>query len=347
MLDFTSALYLGLRHGSRSLAPWRELTTGVPAALRAAPETAAVVRRLAALQGCESTTVAPSTLHALCDLLGQLGDERRPIHMDAGTYAIGRLGAEIAAGRGASVTVFPRHDAAALRRSLRRVPAPPVVLADGYAPGVGPAPVRDYVDSVRCCDGLLVLDDTQALGLLGAGGGGSLRHHRIDDTSVVLVCSLAKGFGAPLAALSGRETLVRGFEARSWTRMHCSPPSIAVLLAAAHALEVNERCGDTLRQRLAALVRRFRRGLARAQLRPSGGVFPVQVLGPSALADPLSVHRHLLRLGVRCVPARDPVTGSPHIAFLFTVGHTTDDVDRAVAAVVRAARAAPAHEVAA
>ena len=32
MLDFTSALYLGLRHGSGSLRPWSALTTGVPAA---------------------------------------------------------------------------------------------------------------------------------------------------------------------------------------------------------------------------------------------------------------------------------------------------------------------------
>jgi 8-amino-7-oxononanoate synthase len=33
LLDFTSALYLGLRHESRSLAAWRQLTTGGPAAL--------------------------------------------------------------------------------------------------------------------------------------------------------------------------------------------------------------------------------------------------------------------------------------------------------------------------
>jgi len=147
MLDFTSALYLGLAHGGRSLAPWRELTTGVPAVLREAPETAAVARRLAGLQGCEAATLAPSTLHALCDLLGQLGAERRPIYVDAGTYAIGRIAADFAAARGAPVTMFPRHDPAALRRCLGWMPTRPVVIADGYTPGVGPTPVGAYLDS--------------------------------------------------------------------------------------------------------------------------------------------------------------------------------------------------------
>jgi len=38
VLDFTSALYLGLRHPSGSLRPWARFTLGVPAALAAPPE---------------------------------------------------------------------------------------------------------------------------------------------------------------------------------------------------------------------------------------------------------------------------------------------------------------------
>ena len=33
MLDFTSSLYLGMRHASRDLRPWDSLTRGMPAAL--------------------------------------------------------------------------------------------------------------------------------------------------------------------------------------------------------------------------------------------------------------------------------------------------------------------------
>jgi 8-amino-7-oxononanoate synthase len=347
VLDFTSALYLDMDHGSRSLAPWRALTTGVPAALRAAPEASSVAERLAALQGCEGATLAASTLHVCIDLFGQLAVGRPTIHLDAGTYPIGRLGVELAAARGARVATFPRHDVVALRRALRAAPPRPVVVADGYAPGLGPAPVRAYLESVRDRGGLLVLDDTQALGLIGAGGGGSLREHGVGGADLALVCSLAKAFGAPIAALSGAQALVRSFEARSTTRVHCSPPSIAVIHAAARALELNARCGDLLRRRLAALVRRFRDGLAAAGLRPRGGSFPVQVIGPPQVPDPMEAHERLRRLGVECVLRRDTVGGPPQLAFVLTVRHAPGDIDRALAALARATGARGPHEVAA
>ena len=57
MLDFTSSLYLGLRHPSAGLRPWEALTLGRPAALRPPPGAAEVGIRLADLQGCEASTL--------------------------------------------------------------------------------------------------------------------------------------------------------------------------------------------------------------------------------------------------------------------------------------------------
>jgi 8-amino-7-oxononanoate synthase len=347
VLDFTSALYLGLRHDSRSLAPWRQLTTGVPAALRTTHEAGVVARTLAALQGCERATLAASTLHLCIDLFRQLGVDRPPIHVDAGAYPIARLGVEVAAARGARVTTFPSNDVVALRRRLRDATHPAVVVCDGYVPGVGPAPISGYLHAVRERGGLLVIDDTQALGLLGANGGGSLRGRGARGPDVVLVCSLAKAFGAPIAALSGTEALVRRFEVHSTTRVHCSPPSTVALRAAARALEINERCGDRLRRRLTVLVRRFRRGVGAAGLRPRGGIFPVQVLGPPDVADPIEVHERLLRLGVACVLRHDAVVGAPELAFVLTTSLGPGDVDRAVEALARAILVRGSREVAA
>ena len=57
-----------------------------------------------------------------------------------------------------------------------------------------------------------MLDDTQALGILGEGptksnpygigGGGSLRWHDVFGPHIIVGSSLAKGFGAPLAAFA-------------------------------------------------------------------------------------------------------------------------------------------------
>jgi hypothetical protein len=64
----------------------------------------------------------------------------------------------------------------------------------------------------------LVIDDTQALGILGhspgphapygKGGGGSLQWAGIGGPDVLVVSSLAKGFGAPVAVLAGSEATV-------------------------------------------------------------------------------------------------------------------------------------------
>jgi 8-amino-7-oxononanoate synthase len=149
-----------------------------------------------------------------------------------------------------------------------------------------------------------------------------------------LVCSLAKAFGAPLAALSGTRHLVRCFEARSFTRVHSSPPSAAATRSAARALDINESAGKLLRGRLAARIDQFRSGLRRAGLHPRGGHFPVQVLAPPEVADPPAAHARLRQAGVVAVLTGGPEGRSSELTFLLTARHTWQDIDTAVAAAV-------------
>ena len=259
MLDFTSALYLGLRHPSGLLAPWDVLTLGRPAALEEPPDAAAVTGALARLQGCEAATALPSTLHLFWDLFRVLGRKRSVILCDAATYPIAKWGTERASGMGTPVHTFAHHDPAALgsiARRMARASLRPIVVADGYCPSCGRvAPIPAYADIARGSGGYLVLDDTQALGILGelptranpygSGGGGSLRWHGTFGPHIVVGSSLAKGFGAPLAVLSGSRELIDRFRDRSETRIHCSPPSVAVIHAAHRAMQVNRRHGET------------------------------------------------------------------------------------------------------
>ncbi len=237
MLNFTSSLYLGLRHASWSLRPWTQLTIGVPAAFVPPPGERAVAQKLAELQGCKSATLAPSTLHLFWDLFGMLFSNRLAIYMDNSLYPIARWGIERASARGVPIQQFPHHDADALRRQLMK-DTPyrllPFVVADGFCPGCGEtAPIAAYLESARVFGGYLILDDTQALGILGCapesgapygiGGGGSLRWNDVGGPDVLVVSSLAKGFGVPLAVLAGSSAIIRRFEAKSETRIHNSP----------------------------------------------------------------------------------------------------------------------------
>ncbi len=346
MLDFTSSLYLGMTHGSATLAPFDRLTLGVPAALGEAPGTAEVERRLAERQGCERATLATSTLHVAWDLFGLLSRRPAAIHVDAGAYPILRWGVERAAARGVRARSFGHHDGGALLASLDAVGPggpPPVIVTDGLCPACGKiAPLAAYLDTARARGGLLVVDDTQALGVLGShpapgapygsGGGGSLCALGVGGPDVLVVASLAKGYGAPLAALSGPREAVERFEREGETRAHCSPPSVAAVRAAGRALDEDDARGDALRARLATNVRRFQQRLGEGGLRTDGGLFPVQSLpvGP----DALGVRAALARRGIRTFLHEPRCRAGARVGFVLRADHEPRDVDHAARAVI-------------
>jgi 8-amino-7-oxononanoate synthase len=347
VLDFTSALYLGLRHPGPSLRSWSGLTTGKPAALEPPPGSASIAAKFAALVGCERATPLASTLHLFWDLFGLLARDQVRIYMSEGTYAIARWGVERAAARGVLLRRFPHHDPAMLQNLVeqdRHAGRRPVVVSDGFCPGCGgAAPLAEYLRCIEQYGGYLVLDDTQALGMLGKqggapygqGGGGSLRWQGIRSPDVIVGSSLAKGFGVPMAMLAGSASLIRRFETQSETRVHCSPPSLASLHAAEHALAINRTDGDRLRQYLALLVRRFRAGLHAIGLAADGGLFPVQTLKPAGVAADV-LYERLLRLGIRTVVIRRCREIGAQVAFLITTLHRSSDIDLAVEAIGRA-----------
>ncbi len=349
MLDFTSALYLGFHHPSVSLRPWSAFTTGAPAALLEPPETNSIARDIAELQGCEAAVLGTSTFHLAWDLFGLLAQEPITIFMDAGIYPISRWGVQRAQMNGAIVRKFAHGAPAALERELAAAPRNrrPVVVADGFCPGCGKsAPLADYLALVRAHRGLLVTDDTQALGVLGRapnlrmpyghGGGGSLPWSGVSGPDVLVFSSLAKAFGVPLAVLAGSADRIRCFVRRSVTRVFCSPPSIATLRAAERALTCDRRIGSARRAALLGIVRRFRRGVKAAGLALSRGIFPVQAILGSPGLPAAALHRRLEARRVRSVLNRGE-DGNPRVTFLLTSRHAPAEIDAAVAAIVEAA----------
>ena len=342
MLDFTSALYLGLQHPSGSAAPWQALTLGRPAALQEPPQAAAVACRLAALQGCEAATLLPSTLHLFWDLFGVLGQHDATICIETGTYPIARWGVQRGAALGVPVCEFAANDTAALERLAARIARDgrrPLIVCDAVRPGHDlQPPLALYAALAAKHAGCLVLDDTQGLGVLGPHGGGSLRQHGLASTHVIVGASLAKGFGVPMAVLSGSQALVGLFQRRSETRVHASPPSAAVIHAADHALTLNEHAGDLLRRRLVQRVRQFRRGLAQLRLRTAGGDFPVQSLMAAKGLDASAVYAGLLARRVRTVLHRDASAGRTRLSFILTAAQSAHCIDTAVDALAQTVR---------
>ena len=340
MPDFRSALYLGLRHAARTLRPWAQLTSGVPWALEAPPEEAVIARRPASLLGCETALLAPSTLHLYFDLRA-LASGAEAVLLERGTYSVGAWGAA----RAGRVRHFGQHDARSLQATLLDTPRgrPALIVVDGLAPGErGVGPLAAYARLAKHHGARMVIDDTQALGILGArpdrihpyghGGGGSLRFHQIEGSHVIVIASLAKGLGVPLAVIAGSRSEVEHYAAGSVARMHSSPASMAALRAAERALALNRTEGDARRARLARLVMLFRSELSAVGIPVAGGMFPVQTLAPMNARRVGALQADLARRDVHALAQRLSHRQG-RICFLLNARHTRREVLAATAAV--------------
>ncbi|HLZ36598.1 MAG TPA: aminotransferase class I/II-fold pyridoxal phosphate-dependent enzyme [Mycobacteriales bacterium] len=345
MLDFTSALFLGWRHPARG-PDWPTLTTGRPAALDEPPAAPALAARIAARQGAEAGVVHRSALHGLWDAVATAVPSGGLVLVDEASYPLAVAACAAALTRGAQVRPFRHHDVADLVERADGRRGPIVAVTDGWCPGCNrPAPLPDLEAAVRARGGVLLVDDTQAAGVLGhdpgrgapfgTDGAGTVRWLGSRPGSAVQVSSLAKGYGAPLAVTTGPAAFVRPLRSRG-TRWHASPPTAADL-AAASAATADERRNDRLRERLARLVARLRDGLARLGLRAVGWPFPlVSVPVPArtgrALLRRLAERDIRILLTVpRCRPSAVAVT------WAVTARHRRAEIDRVLDVVSDAA----------
>lgn len=352
MLDFTSALYLG----PRTLPPppaGLVLTTGRPAVLGEADRARWVAQAVARRQGLAAGLLAPSTLHLFWDVF-RLMPAAGVLLLDRRLYPVGQWGGLRARARGLPVVQFRADDLGGLARLLhtyRQQGRTPWLVADGWHPGGGPAPLARFAELLAPCPGaVLLLDDTQAFGVLGAapgpaaplghGGGGSLRWAGLDagagGPEILTITSLAKGLGVPVAVLAGRAARLAQFGRCAETRVHSSPVSAWHAWAAAAALRHDDRHGEAARHRLGQRIGQFRAALARAGLRPGGGLFPVQKLVLARTTAALSLHQQLRQAGINALLLAGETRPSvPEIAFCLRADHSAADIGRATAALAR------------
>ena len=348
MLDFTSALYLGFTHPNVSLARWSSLTLGRPAALEEPPGAAAVAETLARLSGAAAGLLFSSTLHLFRDLFGIVGAKDATLLVDAQAYPIARWGTEHVRLEGTVCETYPHHDAAGLVRKARRAfraGLRPIVVTDGLCPSCGRlAPLPELARAAADYGGQLVVDDTQALGVigkqagsvlpLGLGGGGTLAWYGLGGPHISVGMSLAKGFGAPLAVLVGGKNTIERVAREGDSRIHASPPSTAAIAAAQAALASNTTGGDLLRARLVRLIGRLRQGLVRIGARIlSTSQLPVQSGSRSPRrSPPAGVVTALELRGIRA-PVTKTCRGGLGLSMLLTARHTAGEVDRLIDAL--------------
>ncbi len=180
-----------------------------------------------------------------------------------------------------------------------------------------------------------MVDDAHGLGVLGAGGRGSLHAAGLTHEQVpILMGTLGKAFGTFGAFVAGSEALIETLiqQARTYIYTTATPPALAcATLAALHRV----RADDWRRDRLAALVQQFRQGAAQLGLRIADSETPIQPLLVGDSADALRLGARLREQGILVTAIRPPTVaeGSARLRITFSATHDEQQVDRLLSAL--------------
>ena len=235
----------------------------------------------------------------------------------------------------ARVRRYAHADAADLERCLAGVGEGRVlVISDGLFSMDGDlAPLPQLAEAAQRSGAWLMVDDAHALGVLGAGGGGTLEHFGLNPRQVpVLMGTLGKAFGVFGAFVAGSERLIELLiqRARSYICTTALPPAVAEAARASLRLIREE---PWRREHLHALVCRFRCGAAQLKLPLMDSETPVQLLRVGDPERAVRLSRALLERNILIGAIRPPTvpSGSARLRITFSAAHRESDVDRLLA----------------
>ncbi|MEU0279325.1 MULTISPECIES: glycine C-acetyltransferase [unclassified Streptomyces] len=211
-----------------------------------------------------------------------------------------------------------------------------VFSMDGYV-----APLAEICDLADRYDAMVMVDDSHAVGFVGPGGRGTPELHGVMDRVDIITGTLGKALGGASGGyVAARAEIVALLRQRS--RPYLFSNSLAPVIAAASikVLDLLESAGE-LRDRLNANTALFRAEMTAAgfEILPGDHAIAPVMIGDAAEAGRMA--ELLLERGVYVIGFSYPVVpmGRARIRVQLSAAHSTDDVERAVAAFVDAREA--------
>lgn len=206
-----------------------------------------------------------------------------------------------------------------------------LVITDGVFSMDGDlAPLAELAILTRQAGAWLMVDDAHGFGVLGPGGAGSVAQAGLDGDAVpVLMGTLGKALGCFGAFVAGSEALIETLiqHARSYIYTTALPPALAEATRAALRLV---RAESWRREKVQALVARFRAGAGQLGLPLLESITPIQPLIAGSAQRALAWSAHLEQRGL-LVPAVRPPTvpeGTARLRIVLTAAHEEAQVDR-------------------
>jgi glycine C-acetyltransferase len=300
----------------------------------------ALEARLSAFLGTEDTILYSSCFDANTGLFETLLGEEDAIVSDALNHASIIDGVRLCKARRFR---YANNDMADLERCLREAAGARhrLIATDGVFSMDGIiANLAGVCELAEKHDAIVMVDDSHAVGFVGAGGRGSPEHCGVADRVDILTGTLGKALGGASGGYTAaRREVVEMLRQRS--RPYLFSNTLAPVIAATtlRVLDMIEN-GHDLRDRLAANARRFREAMTKLGFTLAGNGHPIipVMLGDAALAQEFAAR--MLDRGVYVIGFSFPVVprGQARIRTQMSAAHTPDDVDAAVAAFATTGR---------
>ncbi len=238
---------------------------------------------------------------------------------------------------GAELKRYPHADVDAAARQLAANPDAAALLAtDGVFSMDGDvAPLRELAQLCARERATLMVDDAHGLGVLGAHGAGSLDAANLGQHEVpLLMATLGKALGCSGAFVAGPAALIEGLIqfARPYIYTTAMPPALAA--AALEAVQLAQ-AEAWRRDKLAALIARFRRGAAELGLPLEASPSAIQPLLLGGAETALAVAQALERQGLLVTAIRPPTVpvGQARLRITLSAAHEEAHVDRLLGAL--------------
>ncbi len=296
--------------------------------------------RLTRFLGTEATILYGSCFDANGGLFENLFTEDDAIISDALNHASIIDGVRLSK---AQRFRFANNDMADLEAQLKATASCRyrIVATDGVFSMDGiVADLRGICDLAARYGALVMVDDSHAVGFMGAHGRGSHEHAGVMGRIDLLTGTLGKALGGASGGYtSGRRELVDYLRQRSRPYLFSNTLMPAIAATSVAVLDLLESASD-LRERLFANAGRFRAGMAASGFRLVPGEHPIVpvMLGDAVVAGTMA--DKLLERGIYVIAFSYPVVpkGQARIRVQLSAAHTPDQVDRAVTAFTEVGR---------
>lgn len=189
-------------------------------------------------------------------------------------------------------------------------------------------------------DALLMVDDCHATGFLGEGGRGSAAFCDVEGQVDILTGTLGKALGGAMGGFTcARQSVVDMLRQRSRPYLFSNSLAPSLVGASLTAIDLTIK-GDDLRDQIFANAKRFRQGMSAAGFTLPEGEHPIipVMLGDANIAQEMAAK--LLDEGIYVIGFFFPVVpkGQARIRTQMSAAHTSDHIDKAIAAFTKVGR---------